>query len=213
MTSTNPIDLLTFALSEQRAVMTDPTGSVTVEVTADGSIVAIRLSETGHHMTPAMVAELIMSLHTAGLAQTQKALEAALSGGETPANPEPEVADSPAALLPQPHPTEQPSPDPSAEFHSPAYHLDSAPSASPEFAMSAEPGMQPSQRDEPHSATIPVTAGPPPTPRTEVTTPAQDARPRPRPEPTYADDPADEDEYFRTFSVFEYDDHHPRGRG
>ncbi|PKV76798.1 hypothetical protein [Nocardia fluminea] len=213
MTSTtNSVDLLAFALSEQRMVMTDPTGSVTVELTADGSITGIRLSAAGHRMTPTMVAELIMSLHTAGLAQAQKAIESALSDGEVPTMPELDLSDTSAP--------------PGSETPNPADSSLTAPTTIPILGHPSEPArLRPPQKSAPAEQTMEQPARDivptPPIPTVEGVVHATHTvmsalPPNPRsdpgrPSPVYTDDAADEDEYFRTLSVFEYDDHSPRG--
>lgn len=208
MTSTNPVDLLAFALSEQRTVMTDPTGSVTLELTADGSITAIRLSEAGHRMTPAMVAEVIMSLHTAGLAQAQMAIEAALSEGEVPAIPELDLADTPAS--PSLLATEGPVPAAPTDLTAPVQPV--PPSTPPWPITPAEHTTAQPSRDQPLTSPSASSARAAYLPHMEVPGLAPDHAPGPNPAPAHPDDPIDEDEYFRNFSVFEYDNHHPRGR-
>ncbi|MFE3545395.1 hypothetical protein ACFXK0_20735 [Nocardia sp. NPDC059177] len=210
MTSTtDPVDLLVFALSEQRTVTTDPTGSVTVELTASGAITAIRLTESGHRMTPAMVAELIMSLHTAGLAQAQKAIEAALADAEVPTIPEPDLGDTPATPA-TPAAAEQ---TPTVPTDVPTVERSSEPALPnpPPLPAPAERTVEQPARDLPSTARNPATEWAAHPPHTAATAPPQIPRPGPGPAPGYADDPGDEDEYFRALSVFEYDDHRPRG--
>lgn len=212
MTSPNPVDLLAFALSEQRTVMTDPTGSVTVELTADGTITAIRLSEAGHQMTPAMVAEVIMSLHTAGLTQAQQAIEATLSDGEMPMLPtELHRADASAPPTPETHAAASPSPTVPTTFSTLERPSELArPSPRPQSTPAQSTVEQPAL-DLPLATPRPSTAGVARATHPELPAPPPSPRSGPAPKPVYAEDPIDEDEYFRTFSVFEYDDHNPRG--
>ncbi|MFD4461084.1 hypothetical protein [Nocardia sp. NPDC058480] len=202
----NQVDLLTFALSEQRTIMTDPTNSVTVELTADGSIKAIRLTESGHRMTPTMVAELVMSLHTAGLAQAQLAIEAALFSDAGDGLTDQSAVSQPAA----------PAATPSAlSNHLPAVEV------SPE-GLAEELGLQASPAtggdryvaaptdDSPRLVSAPGGA------RTHHDganfVAPQPAGAKSRPD-ELVDEDEDEDEYFRNFSVFERDDHRPRATG
>ncbi|MFB7877085.1 hypothetical protein ACFC06_17665 [Nocardia sp. NPDC056064] len=192
----NQVDLLAFALSEQRTIMTDPTNSVTVELTADGAIKAVRLSESGHRMTSAMVAELIVSLHTAGLAQAQASLEAALAGS-LPTH----------SAVPVSTPDPAPSFVASAVDHLPAADV-SVPvsgmwSAPAETRSSSRPPTDQVVSDPPKAAPLPNVLPAVPDPRTA------DAAPWPS-EPDHASEPDDEDSYFRSFSVFEHDDHRKR---
>ncbi|MEV0538221.1 hypothetical protein [Nocardia salmonicida] len=211
MTSTtNSVDLLAFALSEQRMVMTDQTGSVTVELTADGSITGIRLSHAGQRMTPAMVAELIMSLHSAGLAQAQKAIEATLSDGEVPTIPELNHADTsepPTSATPA---TAGPNPIVPTVFPSLRHASEPAPPSPPPASAPAERMVEQPARDMALTPPIPSVGGVAHTTHAAISAPPPTPRPRPAPAPEYTDDPGDEDEYFRTLSVFEFDDHNPR---
>ncbi|MFE1596561.1 hypothetical protein [Nocardia sp. NPDC058705] len=197
----NQVDLLTFALSEQRTIMTDPTNSVTVELTGDGSIKAIRLSEAGHRMAAAMVAELVVSLHTAGLAQAQQAIEAALSGdmgmlsessssgllADPPAVPSADVvtANDVAAV----------------EDYRPAGVSQSAPTNPPPWPVPVERDVEVRTASNPPPTSVPS----PPTGPVQ-----QPSSPPPSPA-RRTDELGDEDEYYRNFSVFEHDDHRPRG--
>ncbi|MFD4351501.1 hypothetical protein ACFWPX_03030 [Nocardia sp. NPDC058518] len=155
-----------------------------------------------------MVAELIMSLHTAGLAQAQKAIEAALSDGEVPAIPELDLADASPAPTPDTLATEAPGPVVSAARTRPSEPA--APSTQPWPTPAARMTAQP-PRNQPLTAPSPSTTRAAHLPDVEVPTLTPNPVPGPNPAPAYSDDPIDEDEYFRTFSVFEYDDHTPRG--
>ncbi|GGK63003.1 hypothetical protein [Nocardia camponoti] len=198
----NQVDLLTFALSEQRTIMTDPTNSVTVELTGDGSIKAIRLSEAGHRMGAAMVAELVISLHTAGLAQAQQAIEAALSGDMG-------LSESGSSDLPA-DPRAVPSADvvsannvAAVEASRPFGVSQTAPESTnpPPWPVPMERGVQERTVTSPPPAPVPSS----PTDREQQ--PCNASSPAAR----RTDERGDEDEYYRNFSVFEHDDHRPRG--
>lgn len=200
----NQVDLLTFALSEQRTIMTDPTNSVTVELTADGSIKAIRLSESGHRMPPATVAELVVSLHNAGLAQAQQAIEAALFS---------DADDGSADFGTLPPPAAPDVPDPAASSSVPAVDVSRT-------RMVEEPGLSASPAREVRDMAAPTDSPPRPGSAAQTAPPgvrshhadAEFVAPQAISPSNSSDelDDEDEDEYFRNFSVFEQDDHRRR---
>lgn len=187
-TGPESIDQFTFALAEQRTSMTDPTGTVTVEVTADGTIAGIRLTETADRMAPALLAETIMSLHNAGLRAAQDAVQGALLRqlGAEPIGAELGDAgvdvDSTETRAPDPTPVESTAPTP-RRTPVPTPAASTAPRRpAPDTAQRAAPTPEP---DAPEVHRAPSNA----------------------PEET----DLDEDDYFRTFSVFEHDNHLRRG--
>ncbi|UGT53964.1 hypothetical protein [Nocardia asteroides] len=187
--------------------MTDPTGSVTVELTADGSITAIRLSDIGHRMKPAMLAELIMSLHTAGLAHAQKAIEAALSADEAPAMPAPETGDSPVTPTLDVDAADEPETAESPTFSSPTPPLPTAAPSPPPWPAHSNSIVEPRACDQLTVAPAHASGN---TPHDRTSSRPQHASPVPNSTQPCPDDTADDDEYFRNLSVFEYDDHIPR---
>ncbi|WP_405161517.1 hypothetical protein OG203_35070 [Nocardia sp. NBC_01499] len=76
----NTVEMLTFALSERRTTASDPTRSVTVEVTADGAIHSIRLSDAGRQIPAERLAAMIKQLHTRATAEAQQAVKDIVAG-------------------------------------------------------------------------------------------------------------------------------------
>ncbi|GGK67441.1 YbaB/EbfC family nucleoid-associated protein [Nocardia camponoti] len=189
------MDELTFALSEQRISVADPTGCVTVEVTADGAIRDIRLSDAGQRMLPQTLVELIVSLHARGLARAREAIEEVL------------LADMPDLGTPDSLPGAD------AEMRR---NTDLAPADPPSEARTVGPGSldrdavrtagdgDPDGRapDAPVDAAVPDPAPNRALPVAPLT--------RARRESIFVPKEEDEGEYFRNFSVFAEDNHRPR---
>ncbi|MEV0294909.1 hypothetical protein [Nocardia sp. NPDC050710] len=205
----NPIELLTFALSERRTTVSDPTGSVTIEITADGAIQAIRLSDNGRRMTAEHTAEMIRLLHGMALSQAQQAVEAAVGGLEGTQGTDAGLA---AASVPEPPLTE------------PALPIGQQPATqnAEEVPQRREPtAPKPLAHSVPdaHQPRMPATSAPQelvsasrssyPQDRSTSSTVSQDI---PAYEGGHDFEEEDEDEYYQQFSIVQEDDHRP-GRG
>ncbi|MFI6045323.1 hypothetical protein ACIA8C_27085 [Nocardia sp. NPDC051321] len=176
----NTVEMLTFALSERRSIASDPTCSVTIEVTADGAIHSIRLSDAGRQLPAEQLTETIKQLHATATAKAQHAVKDVVAGfGDDSAALSPVVADEGVDLAGRPHAT----------------------GTSPESAgISAENRI----------VHPPLSSAPMRPPTAAYSPPSAAASPSVRQRSADVVNYDDEDEYYRNFSITQQDDYRSR---
>ncbi|WP_433662688.1 hypothetical protein ACQPW1_11395 [Nocardia sp. CA-128927] len=180
----NTVEMLTFALSERRSVASDPTRSVTIEVTADGAIHSIRLSDAGRRICAEQLVEMIKQLHATATAEAQQAVKDIVVGFDDDGPGRPQVAMA----------------DERTDFaeRSPAVETSQEREVRSAEKAVASATFSPTPIRPPMVASAPLDA---------ATTPTGISG---RPADVISYDDEDEDEYYRNFSITQQDDYRPR---